>query len=86
MNELSGMDYEKVLKMVRNWPPTQRFALVQDVLTTLASDLEGPNSTVSFAERNTLQDALGLLSTDEPPPSDYDIQQWLNERRQKRYG
>ena len=75
------LNYETVIKSVRNWPPARRFSLMQDVLKTLAQEAETPR-----AKRNTLQKALGLLATSQPPPSDAEVQQWLDEHRMERYG
>ncbi len=66
--------YETILQVVRNWPPTQRFALVQKVLKTLAPEPELPR-----ARRSTLEKAFGLLAAERPAPSDAEIQQWLDE-------
>jgi PHD/YefM family antitoxin component YafN of YafNO toxin-antitoxin module len=38
------------------------------------------------AKRNTLQKALGLLATSYSPPSDAEIEQWLDEHRTEKYG
>ncbi len=73
--------YETVLNTVRQWPMTRRFALVQDVLNTLASEVTPPQP-----RHKTLHEALGLLATDRPAPSDAEIQQWLDERRMEKYG
>jgi hypothetical protein len=35
--------------------------------------------------RNTLDKAWGLLATDQPAPSDAEIQRWLDERRAERF-
>ncbi|NCC33593.1 MAG: hypothetical protein EOM24_16490 [Chloroflexia bacterium] len=71
-------DYETILRFVRSWPAAQRFALVQDVLGTLAP--------VEREPRPTLPHARGLLATDQAPPSDAQVAEWLNERRTERYG
>ena len=73
--------YETVLNTVRQWPPDRRFVLVQDVLNTLA-----PKVAPSRPRRKTLKKALGLLATDQPAPSDAEIQQWLDEHRMEKYG
>jgi hypothetical protein len=73
--------YEAVLNTVRRWPPDRRLALVRDVLGTLAPEVEPSRSRI-----NTLEKALGLLTTDAPAPSDAEIQRWLNERRMQKYG
>jgi uncharacterized protein YqcC (DUF446 family) len=71
-------DYETILTLVRSWPAAQRFALVQDVLVTLAP--------AEWAPRSTLPHARGLLATDQAPPTDVQVAEWLNERRTERYG
>ena len=71
-------DYETILSLVRSWPATQRFTLVQDVLGTLAPIEREP--------RQTLKQARGLLATERATPSDHDVAQWLDERRSERYG
>ena len=38
------------------------------------------------ARRPTLHQALGLAATDRPPPSDEDVERWLEEERMKKYG
>ena len=81
MNVLNADSYETVLKTVRQWPPDRRFALVRDVINTLAPDV-----VPSRPKRKTLEKALGLLATGQPVPSDAEIQQWLDERRMEKYG
>lgn len=71
-------DYETILALVRSWPATQRFTLVQDVLHTLAPTEREP--------RQTLEQARGLLATKHAPPSDQQVAEWLDERRTERYG
>ena len=70
------ISYETVLNTVRQWPPTRRLTLVQDVLKTLATEM-----TSTQPRCKTLHKALGLLATNRPAPSDAEIQQWLDERR-----
>ena len=38
------------------------------------------------ARRRTLSQALGLLATDEPAPSDAEVTEWLREARLEKYG
>ena len=73
--------YEIILQVVRDWPPSQRFALLQDVLKTLAPEPEPPHP-----RRKTLEKALGLLATERPAPTDAEVQQWLDEHRLEKYG
>ena len=81
MNTTKANSYDNVLQMIRQWPPDRRFALVRDVINTLATEVFPPR-----AKRNTLEKALGLLATSRPAPSDAEIQQWLDERRMEKYG
>ena len=69
------VDYETILAVVRSWPATQRFALVQGVLGTLAPTEREP--------RRTLEQARALLATKQ---SGHDVARWLDERRTERYG
>jgi hypothetical protein len=81
VNTLEPITYENIIKTVREWPPARRFALVQDVLNTLA-----PTAPPDKPRRKTLDKALGLLATARPAPSDAEIEQWLDERRMEKYG
>lgn len=71
--------YQQVLEIVRQWPDARRFTLVQDVLKTLEPEAHP-------RKKQTLSQALGLLATSAPPPSDEEIKQWLEEHRTEKYG
>ena len=86
MADVQVDDYGEVLKTVQDWPFSQRIALVQDILRALAPELAVLEAVAPRTRRNTLQEALGLLSTDQPPPSDEEIQEWLGEHRLEKYG
>ena len=81
MDTRKTISYETVLNTVRQWPPDRRFALVQDVLNTLAPEVSSPRP-----RHKTLKKALGLLATGQPAPSDAEIKQWLDEHRMEKYG
>ena len=81
MNTLKVDGYETVLSTVRQWPPERRFALVRDVINTLALEVKPPLQ----SKRNTLDKALGLLATSQPAPFDAELEQWLDERRMEKY-
>ena len=80
MSILKASSYETVLQTIRQWPPARRFALVRDVINTLAAEVFP-----SRPRRNTLERALGLLATSQPAPSSTEVQQWLDERRMEKY-
>ena len=81
MPTVEPINYRAIIEIIRGWPPARRFSLVQDVLKTLAPEVESSRS-----KRNTLDKALGLLATNQPAPSDAEIQQWLDEHRMEKYG
>jgi len=82
MKTLDTLSYKTVLKAVYNWPPSRRFTLAQEILKSLT--LETSTETIR-PYRNTLEKALGLLSTGQSAPSDEKIQQWLDEQRMAKY-
>lgn len=82
MNNSKTLEYGEILNLVRYWSSAKRLNLVQEILGTVTSDLEEATT----AERNTLPQALGLLVTDRPTPSDEEIKEWLAEYRIEKYG
>ena len=80
MSIFETLSYQTVINIVRRWPPDRRFALVHDVFETLLPEMSPPRR-----KRKTLNEALGLLATEQPAPSDAEIQQWLDERRMEKY-
>lgn len=81
MATVEPINYKAVIEIIRGWPPASRFSLVQDVLKTLAPEVESSQS-----KRNTLEKALGLLATNQSAPSDAEVQQWLDEHRMEKHG
>ncbi len=79
MNVLEQSAYHAVLKTIRQWPYATRLKLVQDILKSLET---GAN----LSTRQTFTQALGLLAQDRPPPSDAEIDRWLDEHRLEKYG
>ncbi len=77
---LSAEAYETIRRTVLQWPADMRFALLRDLIYTLAPADGQSDST------GTLSITRGLLSGDMPSPSDEQIEQWLSEHRQEKYG
>lgn len=71
---------DTILQIVRQWPADQRFTLIHEVLQTLAPTPEAPRQ-----RKKTLADALGMLKTDGPPPTDEEVQQIIDEARWEKY-
>src|SRR5262245_38872808 len=82
MSTAHTADYDRVLKIIQNWPAARRLTLVQAVLKTLAP----ADVTERPPHAHTLEQARGLLATNRPAPTDEEIAQWLDERRTERYG
>lgn len=72
--------YDAILTIVRQWPAEQRFTLIHEVLQTLAP------ASAPHQRKKTLADALGMLKTDGPPPTDEEVQQIIDEARWEKYG
>ena len=79
MDTADTPSYETILKIVSRWPVEQRLRLVQDVRKTITPD-------APYSRRPTLDQAMGLLATDRPAPSDAEVEQWLEEHRMEKYG
>ncbi len=77
-------NYKKVLRLIFEWPASERFTLVQEVLKTLAPTGSMPPRPL-HARRSTLAAARGLLATNRPAPSDLEVDQWLDDHRTEKY-
>ncbi len=73
--------YEDVLRIVGSWSLTRRMDLARDILSMPTDQAE-----VEERRRDALAKLRGFLKTDEPPPSDEQVKQWLDERRTEKYG
>lgn len=80
MNQVENSNYDGVLNIVRQWPSAKRMTLIQDVLETFATRVEAARPA-----RATLKQALGLLATDQPAPTDEEVEQMLDEHRLEKY-
>jgi hypothetical protein len=81
MTAHTAPDYGAVLRTISAWDPADRFALIEDVLRTLA-----PPSDRARRRREALQQLEGMLAHVKPTPTDADIERWLDEERVKKYG
>ena len=80
MSQAERINYDGVLNIVRQWTIAERYALVQEVLKTLA-----PETALPHVRERTLPRALGLLATDQPAPTDAEVEQMLDEHRTEKY-
>lgn len=77
--------YENILKTIKHWPSSERLSLIRDILDTLTPELENSEVSAASTKHPTLSDALGFLTT-QTPPSDEEIQEWLDKHRLEKYG
>ncbi|MCY2995882.1 MAG: hypothetical protein NTY19_49735 [Planctomycetota bacterium] len=75
-NELS-----EVLDRVRTWTPSMRITLARKVLESLA-----PTAVSQPARVLSLDEVIGILKTDAPPPDDAQCAQIVAEERVRKYG
>ncbi|HEY8326694.1 MAG: hypothetical protein ACHQ1E_09530 [Ktedonobacterales bacterium] len=75
-------DRETILRVVRQWPINEQIALADAILADARASTEPtlePPAVPSAALR-------GILSNDQPAPSDDEIARILDEERMKKYG
>jgi len=80
MDSLAEIDRAAILRVVRTWTDDERLRRIQDVLRLIRTDRTVAAHAATYAQ------ARGLLKTDRPPPTDAEVQHWLDERRMERYG
>ena len=73
-------EFGEMLNKVRAWSTEKRLALTQQILQTLSGDLGGPP-----APQQTLKDLLGLLKTENRPPSDAECEKIVEEERLRKH-
>ncbi len=78
---IESIKYRDVLQVVETWSPEWRLALMRDLLNSLESEWKTPRP-----REKTLSQALGLLATDQPAPTDDQVQAMLDEHRMEKYG
>lgn len=81
MSMTTSSEYQTVWERVQTWPPELRLSLAESVLGSLRGDvmrqgLRGVPASV----------ARGIAATDQPPPTDEQVETWLEERSQQKYG
>ena len=79
MTSVEPAKYHDVFETVRQWPPEARRDLLRDVLKTL-HDEQPPRPTRGFSADQAIQ----LLHSDQPAPSDEECDQILEEELMKK--
>ncbi len=93
-----ALDREAILETIRRWPPDEQIALLQEILGFLRRDIvsAGDGRTTAAPAPEAVWEPplappdskglVGLLATDRPPPTDAEVEQWLDEHRMEKYG
>ena len=79
---------ERVLRTIEAWPIEDQVTLAQVILGRVAARLSAPKQTPrQGASEGTTWEALhGLAANGRTPPTDEQIEQWLDEHRMEKYG
>ncbi|HID53522.1 MAG TPA: hypothetical protein EYP41_16005 [Anaerolineae bacterium] len=80
MEKVQTKNHREILQNVLDWPPHQQIDLAHELLKIAASKKRDSQRQELFEQ------AVGLLATDEPPPTDEEIARILEEERMKKYG
>jgi len=81
MSTIDSRDISDVLERVRTWTPGMRIVLARKVLETLES------AAISEPPRTMLlDDVVGLLQTDVPPPDDEECDRIVEQERARKFG
>ena len=78
MSVVQESDIQQVWDKVSSWPQPARLSLASRILQSLEAEQSRP--------RKSLADLVGILATDQPPPTDEDVERVLDEERMKKYG
>ena len=74
------MSLQELRKQVLNLSVSDRLALMQTIITSLERELRPRPDTKGAAQR-----LLGLAKTDQPPPTDAEVEAMLEERLVEKY-
>lgn len=82
------LDHDAILRAVRQWPQDQQIALAREILRANEHEPEKqtPNASRAGLRQKSFQRLIGILTTDQPAPSDEEIERWREERRMEKYG
>lgn len=80
------LDHDAVLETIRRWPRDAQVALAREIMQEMSASPTGTRSLEDAAGGRGLHDLLGLFATDQPAPSDEEIERWREEWRMEKYG
>jgi hypothetical protein len=71
-------DVQQIWQRIRSWPQPMRLSLAAKILQSLEAEQTRP--------KKSLADLVGILETDNPPPTDEEVEQIVEEERMRKYG
>ena len=75
-------NYTATLDTIKSWPVPYRLALLSDIAQALIAE----EAATRPRKKHGLERARGLLVSDQPPPTDEEVAQWLEDARMEKYG
>jgi hypothetical protein len=81
MNSIEPTEYHTIFETVRHWPPEARRELLRDVRKTLDDDHPSRPTRGYSAD-----EAIALLKSDRPAPTDEECERILEEELMRKYG
>ena len=81
-------DHETILKTIATWPVEEQVTLARMILERAATQPGAPaqRAEAQPPERSTWEALYGIASSEQQPPSDEQVAQWLDEHRMEKYG
>lgn len=94
MGASSQAQHDSLVKQIDDLPREDQVDILFHLLEMLLPSHEhgkawlgsGAATDARGQRQRTLDRALGLLATDQPAPTDEEVEQWLEEHRQEKYG
>lgn len=84
---ISEQDRDAIRDAISTWSAGDQIALATEILQRVLRQLvtiEIPEG-VDAAQRSTWEALYGIAANGQEPPSDQQVEQWLDERRTKEY-
>jgi hypothetical protein len=75
-----------VWEQVKAWPATARIALASRILQSLDDAAPPEESPRELIQRKTLADLWGAWATDQPPPTDEEVERIIDDAIMRKYG
>lgn len=84
---ISAQDRDAILEAIAAWPTSDQISLARDILLRAIPRIEAreEQARAGSTQRSTWDALYGVASNGREPPSDEQVEQWLDERRMKEY-